>query len=298
MTETGMSIDSRLIGILAALGSALAWAVGSILFKHLGEKISPLAMTFAKGCVSVVFLGLSLVFTQFQDVEPSAVVLLILSGILGIALGDTFFFAALQDLSPHNLALLLMSGQVLTAILAIVFFAEIPSFWGWIGIFLVMGGIQIVLGTKLSLTGSKRRGMVFGFLSVLCMSISLLMAKTGLESISTIQATFIRMLAGTVGIFGFGLATGKIRRWLLPLQDFRSIGLFLLSVLVVTFGGFWLSLVAVKYVDVAVASSLNSLEPVFILPLGAVFLQEKITMSAVLGTMVALSGVVLLIFCG
>jgi drug/metabolite transporter (DMT)-like permease len=291
-------IDLRLVGMLAALGSALSWAVGSILFKRLGERIPPLAMTMAKSVVSVVFLGLSLIFTEFEGVEPSAVLLLILSGILGIALGDTFFFAALRDLSPHTLALLLMSGQVLTAILAIVFFQEMPSWLGWLGMFLVTLGIQIVLETKLSLEGSTRRGIAFGFLSVLCMSVSLLVAKTGLESMSTLQATFIRMLSGTVGIFIFGLATRQIRRWILPFRDSNSIVFFILSVCIVTFGGFWLSLVAVKYVDVAIASSLNSIEPAFVLPLAAIFLREKITSRAIVGTIVSVAGVILLIING
>jgi drug/metabolite transporter (DMT)-like permease len=293
-----MELELRLIGMLAALGSALAWAIGSILFKRLGESIPPLAMTLAKGIVSVVFLGLSLVFTQFEGVETSAVLLLILSGVLGIALGDTFFFIALQDLSPHALALLLMSGQVLTAVLAIVFLQEIPSLWGWLGIFLVMAGIQIVLGAKLSLEGAKRRGVIFGFLAVLCMSVSLLVAKAGLESMSTLQATFIRMLAGTVGMLSFGLVTKQVKRWMLPFRDPSLIAFFLISVCVVTFGGFWLSLVAVKYVDVAIASSLNSIEPVFILPLAAVFLKEQVTSRAIVGTLVATSGVVLLIVRG
>jgi drug/metabolite transporter (DMT)-like permease len=291
-------MELRPIGMLAALSSAFAWAVGSILFKRLGESIPPLVMTATKGCVSVIFLGLSLIFTRFQGIEPTAVLLLVLSGILGIAFGDTFFFAALQDLSPHTLALLLMSGQVLTAVLAIVFLQEIPSLWGWLGIISVMVGIQIVLGGRLSLEGSNRRGIIFGFLSVLCMSVSLLVAKTGLESISTLQATFIRMLSGTLGIFSFGLATQQVKRWMLPFRDPSLIGFFLVSVCVVTFGGFWLSLVAVKYVDVAIASSLNSLEPVFILPLAAIFLKEKITSRAIVGTVVATVGVVLLIFNG
>lgn len=289
-------MDLRAIGITAALGSAASWAVGSILFKRLGESISPLAMTLAKGAVSVVLLALTLVFTGYQGVEPQPLLLLILSGLLGIALGDTFFFEALQDLGPHALVLLMMLGQVFTVILAVLFLGETPTLYVWFGIVLVVLGIGIVLSANLS--GEKQalkwRGIAFGLLSVLCMSVSIIIAKKGLESISTIQATFIRMLSGTVGILFFGMATRRLVRWAIPFKDPKLLWFFLVSVCVVTFGGFWLSLVAIKYVDVAIANTLNSTEPLFILPLGAIFLKEKIGFRAVVGTGITTAGIVFL----
>ena len=61
-----------------------------------------------------------------------------------------------------------------------------------------------------------------------------------------------------------------------------------------TFGGFWLSLLALNHVPVATANTLNSLEPVFVLPLAAIFLKEKITLAQIVGTLAALAGVIVL----
>jgi drug/metabolite transporter (DMT)-like permease len=222
--------------------------------------------------------------------------LLILSGLLGIALGDTFFFEALQDLGPHVLVLLLMLGQVVTVILAVLFLGETPTPIVWTGIMLVVVGIGIVLYPKLSdqQHKSRWRGIVFGLLSVLCMSVSLIIAKLGLASVSAIQATFIRMLSGTVGMLFFGIATRSLRYWVLPFRDLKLVSNFCIAVCVITFGGFWLSLVAIKYVDVSIANTLNSTEPLFILPLAAIFLKEKITLQAIIGTIIAVLGVVFL----
>jgi drug/metabolite transporter (DMT)-like permease len=287
-------MDYEAVGMLAALGSAASWALGSILFKRLGEKISPLGMTLAKGVISVVLLGFTLVFTGYNNLSQESLLLLIASGLLGIALGDTFFFAALQDLGPHLLIVLLMSGQVLTIIFALVFLGETPALLTWWGIALVISGIALVMWTQLA--GEKQtshwRGIAFGLLAVFCLSVSIIMAKKGLESISAIQATFIRMLAGTTGMMFFGLGTGQIRRWMKPFKDFQLIKLFLVSVGVITFGGFWLSLVAIKYVDVSVANTLNSTEPLFVLPLAAIFLKEKIKFNALIGTAIATLGIV------
>ena len=293
-------MDPKLIGIAAALGSAASWALGSILFKRLGERLSSPAMTLAKQIISVVFLAAALALVGFQPLATDDLLLLVVSGLLGIALGDTFFFAALQDLGPVALIVLLTLGQVLTVVLAVVYLGESPAPWAWMGIGLVICGVGTVLlgkvGGEQGVTG--RRGMLFGLLSVVCMSVSMIIAKEGLDSVSALQATFLRMAAGAVGMFLFGLASGRLRDWLLPFRDLRLGAGFLAAVMLVTFGGFWLSLVAIKYVDVSVANTLGSIEPVFVLPFAVVFLKEKATWSTVLGTLTTVAGVVLLVRYG
>ena len=290
-------MDFRAIGIAAALGSAASWAVGAILFKRLGEQISPLGLTLAKGTLSAIILAITLILTQYEGVDPQSLILLILSGLLGIAVGDTFFFAALQDLGAHALVVLSTLGEVLTIALAVVFLGERHDLTTWIGIILVVSGIAIVLQAKLTgeQQASSLRGIAFGLISVLCMSVSIIIAKEALASVSAIQATFIRMVSGTLGMFLLGMTTQKLGGWMLPLRDFKLIGNLLVSVCFITFGGFWLSLVSIKYVDVSIANTLNTTDPIFILPLAAIFLKEKITLGAVVGTAVTMSGIILLV---
>jgi drug/metabolite transporter (DMT)-like permease len=85
-------MNPKYIGIAAALGSAASWAVGSILFKRLGERLSSPAMTLAKQILSVGLLAIALVATGLPSASAHAWALLAVSGLLGIALGDTFFF--------------------------------------------------------------------------------------------------------------------------------------------------------------------------------------------------------------
>ena len=296
--------DGPVIGAAAALGSAFSWALGTILFKRIGESMSPLAMTLAKAVVSVVFLGIALLFLGFKAIRAEDFWWLAGSGIVGIAVGDTLFFAALQHLGPQTLVVLMMVGQVLTALLALVFLGERPSPKAWVGIACVIAGVMIVLRANLSgeRQRSHARGIVLGLLSIGCMAVSLIMAKQGLGSGSegggtmqeTMQGTCVRMLAGAAGMALYGLLTGKLRAWAAEGRDARLAGSFLGAVCVVTFGGFWLSLLAIRHVDVAIANTLNSMEPVFVLPLAAIFLREKVTAQQVIGTVVSLGGVVLL----
>jgi drug/metabolite transporter (DMT)-like permease len=290
------TMDLKLLGILAALGSAASWALGSILFKRLGESISSPAMTLAKELLSVVLLGVALVLTGFETVGANALWLLVLSGLLGIAAGDTFFFAALQDLGPVATVVLLTLGQVLTVVLAVVFLGESPTAWAWLGIVLVIAGVAAVLVAKMSgeQQASKRRGILLGLASVVCTAVSMIVAKRGLDEVSALQATFIRMLAGAAGLLVVGVATLRLRQWAMPFRDTRLAAEFVGAVAVVTFGGFWLSLAAIKYVDVSIANTLTSIDAVFVLPLAAVFLKEKTTWAAIAGTATTVTGVVLL----
>jgi drug/metabolite transporter (DMT)-like permease len=102
------------------------------------------------------------------------------------------------------------------------------------------------------------------------------------------------MIAGTAGAVLMGAALGQRMASLRPLLVPRFAGFFLLSVAVVTFGGFWLSLVAINNAGVAVANTLGSLEPVLVLPFAAVLLHERITPPALAGSFAATTGAVLL----
>lgn len=289
-------MDSWLLGTTAALGSAASWAMGAILFKQLGERLSSPAMTWAKGVISVALLAAVLALTGYEPMEWRPLLLLAWSGLLGIALGDTFFFEALRGLGPHAVVLLLLLGQAFTVALAVMLLGETPSPTAWFGIALVMAGVGIVLYARLAgeRGPSHWRGVLFGLLSVMCMSCSIIVAKQALASVSAIQATFVRMLAGAVGMLVLGLGVGQIKTWLKPFADWKLAGGFTAAVCVITFGGFWLSLVAIKHLDVAIANTLISTEPLFVLPLAALLLKEKITLPALMGTVSTIPGIFLI----
>ena len=288
-------------GITAALGSAASWAVGSFLFKSLGEVFSPPAMTLSKGVFSLVLLGAVLMVMGPGSQGLDSLAMLALSGLLGIALGDTFFFEALNGLGPQPLLVLVVLGQVLTVISAVLFLHESPTLGAWTGVSLVIIGVAVVL--RGTLTGDEKatglRGVGFGLLAVICMCASNLVAKAALrEGSDTIAATFIRMAAGTLGVLLLGLTTHRLKAWVSPFRDLRVVRLFLISVVVVTFGGFWLSIVSYKYIYVSIASCLTSTEPVFALILAAVLWKERLSLPVVVGTLATVLGVALICLPG
>ena len=203
---------------------------------------------------------------------------------------------ALRSLGAHTVVVLLTLGQVLTVLLALAWLGERPGAVQTAGIALVLGGVATVMWVRLSgdEQSSKFAGLGWGLAAVVCMAVSVIIAKEALASADSIQAAFIRLLAGTIGIFLFGQATSRMGDSLKFLLDKRFAALFLISVFVVTFGGFWLSLFAIEKTDVSVANTLNSTEPLFVLPIATFVLKETITVWVVIGSILAVLGITLL----
>jgi drug/metabolite transporter (DMT)-like permease len=299
-------LDTNALGAIAALGSAASWAIGAFLFKALGEVLSPLAMTLSKGVCSLLLLGAAMLLLGVTPMDARALALLAASGVIGIAIGDTLFFRALQGLGAQPLLVLMVVGQVLTVGLAVLFLGESLTIAAAIGIAFVLSGVVIVIRSTTADEGqtTKLAGVIYGLLAVTCMAVGIVLAKVGIgpsgDGIKetfvrdSIQETFVRMLAGTLGVLGYGVATRQVTGWIKPFRDKRLVGRFVRAVAAITFGGFWLGMVALKHTTVAVASTLTSTEPAFGLLIGAVIFREKVRAQAVLGTALTFMGVVCL----
>lgn len=289
-------MDPHLAGILAALGSAASWALGSILFKKLGDDLSPSALTLAKGAVSTAILGGLIFLLGGAVIRSEDLLMLVLSGVLGIAIGDTLFFKALSNLGAHAVVVLLTLGQVFTLLLAVIWLNEQPTPQDWIGIAAITAGVFLVLSPQVSEGGASRwQGIAYGLSAVACMSFATIIAKEALSTTDSVPAAFIRMAAGTMGILVFSLSRKGSLRGLERLRNLRFASFFLLSVSVVTFGGFWLSLFALKSIDVTIANTLGSTEPIFAMPLAVILLRETIRPSAIAGSILAVSGIVIML---
>ena len=62
--------------------------------------------------------------------------------------------------------------------------------------------------------------------------------------------------------------------------------------------GVWLSMVAVQLIPVGIASTLMATRPIMMLPLSKWFYNEKISLRAIIGTVIALIGVAMIFLLG
>jgi drug/metabolite transporter (DMT)-like permease len=97
-----------------------------------------------------------------------------------------------------------------------------------------------------------------------------------------------------IGLLIVGVSTRQLKNWMAPFGERRTIRLMLAAVFVAIFGGFWLFLVALKYIDASIAVVLNETAPLFVLPMAFFILKEKVSARSIIGAFVATAGVVLI----
>lgn len=284
------------VGIIVALLSAASWAFATVVFDRIGKVVPYVGITFLKGIFSIILMIILLIFTGgLHDIGIWEFSFLALSGIIGISLGDSLFFKSLQDLGAKVQVIFFLLGQIFTMILSLLLLGELLSLEQYIGAVVLLTGIVIVIWGKQDNHPNKVRGIVCGLLSILCFSVSAIMVKMAIAEVEVISATFYRMLFGTIFTLGFGVVGKQLPSWIKPLKDKRLLILFILNVFVITYGGFLLSMVAVKLISVSLVSVLGTTEPVFVLLFAYLINKDKIAKQEVIGTMITLIGLFIII---
>lgn len=286
-------------GILSALLSSCSWAIGTITFERIGKVVPFVGITFFKGVLSIVLMILLLLFTGgLYLISWWDFLILALSGVIGITVGDSLFFKSLHDLGAKIQVIFFLIGQILTMFLSLLFLGELLTIGQYVGSFILLTGIIVVTWGSKTNHPNKTRGIILGLISMICFSVSAIMVKATIEDVSVITATFYRIFFGTIFTLGYGLASKNFRNWIRPMKDKKILGLFVLNVIIITYGGFLLSMVSIKFISVSIASVLSATEPVFVILLSFLFMREKITKGELIGTTVALIGLFMIINSG
>lgn len=301
-----MTLLVDLGGELAALTAACLWAVASVVYSAVGVHVPPRELNLIKGVLALAMLGLTLL--AGRDAIPSsealALGLLLLSGAIGIGLGDTAYFEALSHLGARRTLLLGMLAPPMAALLALVILRESLSLAAWLGILATVLGVTWVVTERVpgssEVPGHLKRGVAFGSLAALAQASGAVLSHAALvqTSISPLLGASLRMAAGVLMlVVWMALARQPVGRWLKAGRSNQLWGRLLFAVLTGTYLAVWLQQVALKHTSAGVAQTLLATSPLFVLPFAA-WKGERITARAVVGVVVALSGIGLLFGLG
>ncbi|MBE9099024.1 DMT family transporter [Vacuolonema iberomarrocanum] len=288
-------------GEIAALSAALIWAIASFVYLKLGRRMSPLILNGTKSVLAILLLVLTLWVLQDNPsaLTRQALLLLMLSGAIGIGIGDTAFFGSINNLGARRALLMESLAPPLAALIAFFFLQETLNAIAWVGIFLTVGGIAWVVMEQGSATKVRSphiwRGIGLGLVAAFSQASGAVLSRAALldSEISTLWSTLIRLLAGVLVIL---LWLGRQSEELEDLKWLRSPRTFAIVAATAfgsTFLGIWLQQTALKFTAAGVAQSLGATSPLFALPL-AVWAGERISYRAVIGVVMALAGIWLL----
>lgn len=294
-------------GELAALSAALLWAIASVVYARLGKQVSPLVLNLTKGAIAIALLILTLLLqgNLLPDMSLQALGLLLLSGAVGIGLGDTFYFESLNLLGARRTLLIEALAPPLSALLALIFLQETLGFGNWVGILLTVAGVTWVVSERVpNQTGQPNhamRGISYGLLATLGQASGAVLSRAALaqSNISPLSSTLVRLIAGLFVLLIWLMVRRQISSVAQTLTGREGklnrslLGAIALTAFFSTYLGIWLQQTSLKYAATGVAQALSSTSPLFILPL-AIWLGETVSVRAVLGVLVALAGVWLL----
>jgi drug/metabolite transporter (DMT)-like permease len=114
-----------------------------------------------------------------------------------------------------------------------------------------------------------------------------------MKSYDPFAATQIRIIAG---ILGYVVLVSLLSRWGNVLNGLKNKSGMALTSLGAFFGPFLgvsFSLVAIKYTEAGIASTIMALVPVFIILSAILFFKQKVTLPEILGAVVSVAGVAL-----
>jgi len=297
-----MSFFNSHLGEFAALLTAIFWTVTSLSFEAAGHRIGSVAVNILRLLIGFVFLSVfNLIHRGYilpVDASYQNWIWLSLSGFVGFVFGDLFLFKSYTIIGSRFSMLIMTPVPPITAFFSFIILGERLTMFHYLGMTLTFTGITMAIfsrgakGEKLSLKLSPR-GILYAFGGAVGQALGLVLSKFGMKDYDPFAATQIRIIAG---IIGYTILVSVLMRWSSVIKATRNKDGMLLTSLGAFFGPFLgvsFSLIAVKYTEAGIASTIIALTPVFIIIPAVFMFKEKVTLPEMLGAIVSVAGVAL-----
>jgi drug/metabolite transporter (DMT)-like permease len=290
---------SPYLGEILAVASAVFWAGAIILFRVSGQKVAPLGLNLFKTGLGLVLFLITLALLG-QPILPSVSVsdylLLLGSGMLGIAISDTLFFYSLNLLGAGRSAIVGTLYSPFIIGLSLVFLKEHLTGRQIVGVCLILTAVLIIVYHREERrvpVGSAVSGVILGILAQATTAVGIVMIKPMLSRTPIVWATALR-LAGAIPALALFILFHKRRNSIASSLMNRTHWRVLVPA---SFLGTYVSILAwmaaMKFTEASVAAALNQTSTAFTFVLAAIFLKEKSTPAKLTAVVLALVGALL-----
>jgi DME family drug/metabolite transporter len=286
------------LGAVCALASAFTWAVTSLLVRTVSPPLSSVTVSAVRallggGLLLAWVLGTSGV-ERLAAIGETNFVLLAVSIVVAIAVGDVMFFEAARFLGLARAMTISMVYPLMSACFAAVFLGEPLTARVGAGSVVTLTGLALIVRARRDDREREDRlglGVAAAITAAVAWATSLLVLKPAMGTLDPITTQAVRLPLASMVLFVTPWGWGAPRQ----MRDADRYTLSRVALLgCVTAASSVLFVTSVKWADVAVAAVLSSTAPLFALPLGLIFLGERVTRTALVGTALAVTGVALL----
>lgn len=288
------------LGEVSALVTAALWSGSAMVFSAATARAGSLPVNVARLVLAALYLGAVIpLFGLSIALSGSQILLLAISGMIGLAFGDSFLFMAFRELGPRITMLIMSASPAIAAFLAYFVLGETLSLYGIGGMLVTLLGIAIVVFER---SGGAHgpiawRGIGNAALAAIGQGGGLIFAKLAFVEgeINGFVATLVRILASLIIMLPLGIAAARTSdAFRVIVTDRRAFGLTALGAVLGPFLGISFSLIAVANTSVGIAATIMATVPILMLPLVYFVYKERLSWKAIAGAVVAVAGVAIL----
>tara|TARA_Y100000589_G_scaffold24054_1_gene19852 strand:- start:835 stop:1710 length:876 start_codon:yes stop_codon:yes gene_type:complete len=290
-----------LIGVFAAFGATLSWTYACSIWRIQTNNYKPVEINFLKNLIAFIVFSPVLLFFNYSTHYKYSLIL-ILSGIIGIGLGDTFYLKSLNLVGTRKTLSIEALSPLIAAIMGTLFIDEHLKINAWIGILIVIGALVKIIrkknylldkNSKLVINNNSLGKYIYSFLSVLCAVIAALLSRFVLKEsdLTPIFTTEIRLF-GSI-IFMCILTKMKLKFFISNLE-MKEKNQFIISVLMGTNIGILLQQIVFQSLPLGIGWTLLSTSPIISL----VFTKReegKLTTEIIITTFLLFIGICLIL---
>ncbi len=241
----------------------------------------------------LVFHGPSL-----PDYSGQEWLIVVLSGLLGIAVADTWYLRALNLMGASRTGVIGMLFSPFVIVLSMLFLGEQLRPIQFAGFALVLVGVVLVTWHRNRREISPRAlraGLLLAAGSVLLMAIGIVMVKPILESHAFLWTVAVRLMAGALGMLLFVSLARGWSRMMLHYRSPQPWPTIIQASLLGSYVSMLLWLGGYKLTQASIASVLNETAAIFIVIFAWLMLGEPLSRRKVSGLVLAFAGVSLIV---
>ena len=272
-----------LTGAVAALGAALCWTLASSLWRRLPTSLGAAELNLLKNLLALGLLAPLLAWPLSQSggspgLPPLGLALMLLSGALGIAAGDSFYFAALRRIGTRRTLTIDAGGPAVTTAAGALWLAEVPQGSQWLGIALISLAVLLVALQRPAGAGAgacspcqQAQGVLLALVAVGCGVAGALLARLVLRgaNVGPLLAAGLRLVGGSLVLLPLlPPLLLRLARPPSPRPPRRRWPLALTATLLGTSCGIALQQLALSRLPAGLAVALLATAPVLALPVG------------------------------
>ena len=295
---------AEISGHLAAITAAACWTVSATAFSMAGRRIGSVPVNilrFALAWPAVLCVHGALYGSWLPFGAPAwAWRDLLASGFVGYFLGDLCLFRAFVDIGPRRSLLIMSLVPPLTALMETIALHQHLTVRHWMAMGVTVAGIAMVVASRTerqNVPNQCVRGYLLAFGGAVAQATAMVLARHGVPALpGAWSASALRITSGALCFGVLAVLREDPQRLRRAIADRTAMVAVLLGALAGPLVGVTLVLHALARIPAGIAQTLTSTSPVLILPVSHWIDREQIGVRAIVGALIACTGVALLLW--